>query len=256
MPAPRSERVDPLSATDSWARRQEAATIRAPRALLIATALLAGVACGRPAAAQLGIDLQAGTLGVGGGVSWSLAPQLAVRAEGNGFPSISRREKAGDNSYNAQLDLGSAAGLVDWHPFTGGFRISAGALYDANKVEGDSIPSANGNYVIGPVQLPASVVGTLHGKVDFASFAPYLGIGWAPPPQSTGLGFFADLGVAYQGRPNVTLTPEPPPGSPLNSPIALSLLAPSLAIEAAKIESKIDGYRYFPVLSLGLAYRF
>ena len=65
-----------------------------------------------------------------------------------------------------------------------------------------------------------------------------------------------DLGVAFIGRPRVTLTPEPPPGSPLNSPAAMALLAPELAREAARVEQKVDGYRYYPVLSAGISYRF
>jgi hypothetical protein len=36
----------------------------------------------------------------------------------------------------------------------------------------------------------------------------------------------------------------------------MALLAPELALEQAKVEQKIDGYRYFPVLSVGISYRF
>ena len=54
----------------------------------------------------------------------------------------------------------------------------------------------------------------------------------------------------------MTLTPEPPPGSPLANPVALGLLAPQIALEESRIEHKIDGYRYYPVLGAGLAYRF
>jgi hypothetical protein len=71
-----------------------------------------------------------------------------------------------------------------------------------------------------------------------------------------GFGAAVDLGVAFIGRPRVTLAPEPPPGSPLNSPAAMALLAPELAREEARAEQKIDGYRYYPVLSVGISYRF
>ncbi len=225
---------------------------------IVAAAALAVALWGAlPAAAQLGVDVHAGSLGVGGGLSWDLAPELAVRIEGDGFPTVSRMEKAGDNRYDAHLGLASAGGLLDWHPTGGGFRVTAGALYDANQLDGDSVPNAGGYYVIGPVELPASVVGSLHASVAFPSVAPYLGIGWGPPPRtSRGFGFYADLGVAYMGRPQVTLTPEPPPGSPLDNPFALGLLAPAIAVEEGRIESKIEGYRYLPVLALGVAYRF
>jgi hypothetical protein len=224
-------------------------------ATLMALAAL-GWAAG-PAAAQVVVDVQAGTPGIGAGVAWTLAPELAVRVNGNYLTGIDRSERAGGNLYQAHLRLGNAAALLDWHPAGGGFRLSAGAMYDANRVEGDTVPSSGGTYTIGNLQLPASLVGTLHGKVDFPSVAPYAGLGWsAAPSGGRGFGFFADAGVAYQGRPSVTLTPRPPPGSPLNNPIALALLAPELAREAARVESKIDGYRWFPVLAVGVSYRF
>jgi hypothetical protein len=99
--------------------------------------------------------------------------------------------------------------------------------------------------------------GTLHGKIDYPSLAPYVGLGWGTAPSAgPGFGAAVDLGVAFLGRPRVTLTPEPPPGSPLNSPAAMALLAPELAREEARVEQKIDGYRTYPVLSAGISYRF
>ncbi len=64
-----------------------------------------------------------------------------------------------------------------------------------------------------------------------------------PCRSGPGFGVSADLGVAFQGRPRVTLTPEPPPGSLLNTPAAMALLAPQLALEEANVERKIDNYR-------------
>jgi len=226
--------------------------------VMIAALALAGLAAGaRPAAAQLTVDVQVGTLGIGGGLAWPLAPQFAVRVEGNSFLDLRANERAGGNRYRARLSLNNAAALLDWHPGAGGFRVSAGAMYDANRLDGDSEPSSHGTYTIGHLQLPASVIGTLHGKIDYATIAPYLGIGWGTAPRAgPGFGVSADLGVAFQGRPRVTLTIEPPPGSPFNSPAVMALLAPELALEAARVEQRIDGYRYFPVLTVGISYRF
>ncbi|MBV8201837.1 MAG: hypothetical protein JOZ15_14535 [Acidobacteria bacterium] len=227
-------------------------------AALATAAALAGLAAGaRPAAAQLTVDIQAGTLGIGGGLAWPFAPQLAVRVSGNAWSGLTRSERAGGNRYQARLSLGSAAALVDWHPAANGFRLSAGGMYDANRVEGDSEPSSAGTYAIGNLQLPASLVGTLHGKIDYPSLAPYVGLGWGTAPHAgPGFGAAVDLGVAFIGRPRVTLAPEPPPGSPLDSPVAMALLAPQLAIEEGRVEQKIDGYRYYPVLAVGISYRF
>jgi hypothetical protein len=238
------------------ARRGGASAIRALCTAAAAIAM-AMTAAALPASAQLSAEVQAGSAGIGGGVSWALASELAVRVKGSAFPDVERTERAGGNRYQAHLDLGSIVAVLDWHPTAGGFRISGGALYDGNKVEGDSLPSSAGNYAIGDLLLPASLVGTLHGRIDFPNVAPYAGIGWGIAPRSgPGWGASIDLGVAYLGRPRVTLTPEPPPGSPLNSPAALALLAPALALEEARIEQKIDNYRYFPILAVGVGYHF
>ncbi|HYL05535.1 MAG TPA: hypothetical protein VE075_05825 [Thermoanaerobaculia bacterium] len=254
IPGKPGPRTGPRAIRHPAGRRWRAALLAA----LAPAAALAGLAAGAPpAAAQLTVDVQAGTLGIGGGLAWPLAPQLAVRVSGNALGGINRSERAGGNRYQVHLDLGNAAALLDWHPAANGFRLSAGAMYDANRVEGDSEPSGAGTYVIGNLQLPASLVGTLHGKVDYPSFAPYAGLGWGTAPGAgPGFGVNVDLGVAFVGRPRVTLTPEPPPGSPLNSPAAMALLAPELAREEARVEQKIDGYRYYPVLAVGVAYRF
>ena len=235
-----------------------ARAMMAARAAIIVATALAGLAAGaRPAAAQLTVDVQAGTLGIGGALAWPLAPQLAVRVEGNSFLDLIANERAGGNRYRARLSLNNAAALLDWHPAGGGFRVSAGAVYDGNRLSGDSEPSSIGTYTIGHLLLPAAVVGKLHAKVDYARLAPYLGIGWGTAPRAgPGFGVAADLGVAFQGRPRVTLALEPPPGSPLNTPGVMALLAPELALEAARVEQKIDGYRYFPVLTVGISYRF
>lgn len=224
---------------------------------MIAMVAAMAVAGAIPAAAQVTADVQAGTPGIGAGVAWSFVPELALRLEGSYFSGINRSEQAGGNRYQARLRLGSAGALLDWHPLGGGFRVSAGALYDANRVEGDSLPSSDGTYAIGTLRLPAAAVGTLHGKVDYPSFAPYAGFGWSAAPRAgPGFGVFADLGVAFVGRPRVTLTPEPPPGSPLATPAGQALLAPEVSLEEARVEQKIDGYRYFPVLAVGISYRF
>ncbi len=226
-------------------------------AVVAAVAVVVMMGSVAPAAAQVTVQAQVGTTGIGGGVGFGFADVFAVRVLGNAAPDIERSERAGDNRYNAHLDLASAMAVLDWHPMGGGFRLTAGAMYDGNHVDGDSVASVTGNYTIGNLQLPAVLVGTLHGRIDYSTFAPYAGFGWGISPRSTpGWGFTLDAGVAYLGRPRVTLTPELPPGSPLNSPAAQAILAPELAIEASRIEQKIDNYRYYPVLSAGLAYRF
>ncbi|HVT57216.1 MAG TPA: hypothetical protein VHR45_02355 [Thermoanaerobaculia bacterium] len=227
-------------------------------ALVLGGALLLGAAApGWSQTGGVGVSLKAGTLGIGAEVTLPVAAQLAVRLGGNGFSLSRRGEAAGGNRYDARATLRTGTALLDWHPGGGAFRLTAGAAYDGTKVEGDSIPPASGFYNIGGIAVPVALVGTLHGKVDFNSLAPYAGLGWGSRPAAGGgFGGFLDLGVIFQGRPRVSLTALLPAGSPLANPALRSILDAELAREAARIESKIDRYRYYPVLALGVSYRF
>ena len=60
----------------------------------------------------------------------------------------------------------------------------------------------------------------------------------------------------FQGRGRVTLTPNIPAGSPLNNPTARPALDILLQREESDIEDNVADYTVYPVVSLGLSYRF
>ena len=105
--------------------------------------------------------------------------------------------------------------------------------------------------------VPVSLVGTLDGRIDFDPVVPYVGLGWG---NAVGPGrsvrFAADVGVVFQGKGNVTLTPRIPAGSPLNSPVARQALQLLLDREERDIEDDVADYTAYPVVSVGVSYRF
>jgi hypothetical protein len=214
--------------------------------------VLAGLA---PVHAQVAIAAKAGTLGAGAELTAGVARNLDVRV-GFGAYTYSDRRVASDIEYDGEARLRTATALLDWHPWGGSFRLTAGALYDATKIEGTSVPSPSGTYDIGGVAVPAALVGTLHGRLDFDPVVPYVGLGWGNPLRSSRLGFFLDLGVVFPGSPSAKLTPDIPPGSPLQNPAARALLDAQLAREERDIEREVADYDEYPVLALGLSYRF
>jgi hypothetical protein len=208
------------------------------------------------AGAQTSLALGAGAAGLSLDVGQEWSPELGGRLGVAGF-QITRHDLAlADNRYDATARLESGRALLDWHPLANGFRLSAGLVLDSNRATGITVPAADGTITIGRLRLPVGLVGSLAGKVDFAPLAPALSVGWGSRPQPHRLGGFFDLGAQYQGRPRITLTPEIPPGSPLDNPAARALLATQIVAEEDKIESRIDRYRVYPVLQFGLLYRF
>jgi hypothetical protein len=227
----------------------------------LAASLLAAAQLAAPPAAraQVAASVVAGTMGAGAEVSFSFAPRWSGRLGIAGFDVSRRGEAAGGNRYDAAASLRNGRALLDWYPAPGrggGFRLSGGLVIDDNHITGDSVPPASGVYNIGGVPVPAALLGKLHGKIDFNRAAPYLGIGWGSSPSGHGFGASLDLGAFYQGRPHVTLTPEIPAGSPLNDPVARRLLDAAIAREEGRVQSRVDSYRVYPVLAVGLSYRF
>ena len=83
---------------------------------------------------------------------------------------------------------------------------------------------------------------------------PYLGFGWATA-LDRGVGVSFDLGVFHHGRPSVEMRAETT--LPLDRvPGAREALEELISQEEREIEDEIAGHRLFPVVSLGLTYRF
>jgi hypothetical protein len=221
-----------------------------------ATLLFAALAV--PAGAEVAIAARAGTLGGGVELTVGLSPQWNVRLGGNAFNYTDKRREVHGNFYDAQARLRTAAALLDFHPGGGGFRLSAGAIYNDTHIDGSSLPPASGVYVIGGVPVPVSLVGTLDGQIKFDRLVPYVGLGWGNAVGPGGrVHFAADLGAIFQGKGKATLTPIIPSGSPINStPGAREALQILLDREAAAIEKDVANYRVYPVVSIGVSYRF
>ncbi|HZF07673.1 MAG TPA: hypothetical protein VFE33_02680 [Thermoanaerobaculia bacterium] len=209
-----------------------------------------------PAAAQTSVSATAGSLGGGIELTQSFSPYLEGRL-GLHAGSLSQTRKVADVTYEATAKARTGTAFLDWHPTAGGFRLSGGLVYNDSRVDGTGLAPPGGVFVIGGVPIPVSQLGHLEGRVDFNKAAPYLGLGWGGPLAARGhLSFSFDLGVFYQGAPKVTLTPVLAPGSPLNDPVARQLLNLAVIEEERRAEKDLENYKYYPVLQVGLAYRF
>jgi len=206
--------------------------------------------------AEVGIAGTAGTLGLGAELTIGGSSQLEGRLGIHGYEYSERRE-ASDIEYDGEASLRTVTGFLDWHPGGRGFRLTGGLVYNATEVTGSSLPPASGVYDIGGVPVPVALVGTLDGKVEFDPIVPYAGLGWGRAPGSgSGFGVTLDLGVIFQGEGEVTLTPIIPAGSPLNNPVAREALQILIEREERDLQENIVDYDMYPVVSLGISYRF
>ena len=216
-------------------------------------ALALGLAANAAAAISLaqGVALTAkvGSTGVGADLTVGLARSLNLRLGAQAWTRSETRTEQ-EIEYDADLKLVSGELLLDVHPGGRGFRISVGAIVNGNEVT--AVSTENAVYTINGVRYPVGLVGRLEGRVDTNTLAPYLGIGWGNAVVAGGPWRLAiDAGAFYQGKPKVSLTAHP----------LIPILLPArfeqdLEAERQDIENDLDSYRFYPVVSLGVSYRF
>ncbi len=122
-----------------------------------------------------------------------------VRVNG-GFFDHGESEDLDDIEYDANLKLNSFGALLDWYPFSGGFRISAGGRINNNKIDLEGRPTTN--VEIGDVTYTPTQVGALLGSVNTDGFAPAFTLGYGGK-LAKGFTFGVEVGVMLQGSPKI-----------------------------------------------------
>ena len=191
------------------------------------------------------VGVKAGTLGAGVEINYPINSNMTVAVGLNSF-SQSETDTIDGIEYDEDIDLQTFSVLFNYHPFGGSFRITAGAMLNNNELSLAAKPTAN--YDINGTIYTAAQVGDLKAKVDFEKIAPYVGIGLGHGA-SSGLSFTLDVGVLLQGEPNVDLTAS----GPISTDAGFQA---NLAQEEAAAEDDIKDFTVYPVIALGLSYRF
>jgi hypothetical protein len=193
------------------------------------------------AMADTSVGVRAGTLGLGVEVSYPISQRFGLRINADSYKYTKKFNQDGID-YDGKATLKTASLLADWYPFANNFRISAGPVYNGNKL---GLTSQPGTVIVNGTSYQA----TLDGEVDFKKYVPYAGIGYGRPI-GTGLSLTFDLGVVFQGTPTATLTGTCSP------PAACTTFQSDLAAQQATLNDSIKDFRYYPVVALGLAYTF
>ncbi|MFL6621626.1 MAG: hypothetical protein ACJ8KA_04225 [Sulfurifustis sp.] len=195
-----------------------------------------------------GLGVKAGTLGGGIEGTIGISDSLNLRVGVNSAsPSFDQTES--DVKYRIAADLKSTALLLDWHPFAGGFRVSAGVLDNKNAFHLRGQPTG-GTFTIGGATFTSAEIGTLSGDVRFdKKTAPYVGLGWGNAA-TKGFGASLEIGAMFHGKPQVELRSQ---GGTLSSDPSVQS---ALREEEQDAESDLESLKAYPVISLGLSYGF
>jgi hypothetical protein len=218
------------------------------RHLFTAAALLGAIAV-LPATAQAVepdfVGVRAGTLGLGAEFGLKLSPHFTVRAIANGA-NFGYDDTSDDIRYDGDLKLASYGAQLDYRfSETGPLYLTAGVYKNDNKIVATG--RANGTITVGGVSLTEAQVGTLNGRATFDDTVPYLGIGARWPIGSVEINL--EAGAYFQGRSRVTLTSD-------SLYADLPEVQAALESERQSLQDDIDDFKTYPVVELGLRYRF
>lgn len=151
---------------------------------------------------------------------------------------------------SANILLRSAASLVDFHPFGNGFRITTGFFLPEHtvRIRGRAAAPRPGAAVFDTMSASA----TIH----YTRTAPYLGIGWSGQFGARQSGRYGlDIGIVDHGIPEVELALGGTAYA--NLPSSDELLADAaIRKEVDQWKEELSRYRYFPVVTLSLNWRF
>lgn len=214
--------------------------------------LIAGLAsAGCAQAADFGLYGTAGTIGFGGGIAATFSDHFAARVGYTTYEySVDDLEES-DLVLDGKAEIGGAQAFLDWHPFGGAFRLSLGAVENAS-LSAYAEPMA-GTYTLNGTTYSADDIGTATGTAEYDSISPYAGLGFGRALSRDGrFAFSADLGVIFTGAPEVELNATcRVPNAMLCADIQDDVLA-----EEAELQRDADKLDYWPVMSIGLSYRF
>jgi hypothetical protein len=220
--------------------------------LFVTATLLPLLAFPGLASADASLGLRGGTLGGGVELSYALSQRAAVRLNADGY-NFTQTSTHDNIDYDMKLKLQTVSLVGDWFPFANNFRISAGAVLNGNKFTLKGQPTG-GFYTINGTTYNSAEVGSFDAAVDFNKAVPYFGIGYGRPINS-GLSLIFDLGVMFQGSPKSKIDATCGPAAPQGS-LTCNQVQSDAQAEQSRLDESLHSFKYYPVISLGLAYTF
>jgi hypothetical protein len=189
-----------------------------------------------------------GTPGLGAELQYKFNDSLVVRGGGD-WMNFNYDHTYSGVDYSAKLKAGTGGVFLDWHPGRGGFFLSGGSYFGERKARLDGTP--NGPTQIGDLTFTPAQIGAIRGDIEMSRAQPFVGLGWDNTFHRNGAWGFRVLGgVSFSDKPKVDLTASG--GTLSNDPIFQA----ELQREEDNVRDDAKGFKYFPVVQVGLNYRF
>lgn len=214
----------------------------------------------------LAASVRVGTLGYGAELDYPFNDSWNLRLQANSF-SYDDSFNESDIEYDGELDLSTFGALIDFRPFAGSFKLTGGFFSNNNSLSANAQSAADKVFDIGGAQFAGAANDPLRlsASIDLGkSTAGYLGFGWGNS-YSSGITFNLEFGALFSGKATADLAASgtaynvaaPQQQFDVEGTSALAVqFRQELATEQANLQADLDDFEMYPVVALGLGYRF
>lgn len=212
----------------------------------------------------LAIGVKVGLLGVGVEAATPLARTLNLRGGANFF-SYNDTFTSDGIPYDATLRFRSGEMSLDWFPWAKGFHVSVGALiYNGNEITANALVPGGQTITLDDTDYLSSSADPVkgNGSLTFNKAAPKVTIGWGNMLPRSGRHFSVpfEAGFAYVGDPKVALNLSgsvcDTSGTYCRSIASDPTVQANITGQQEKIAKDAQPARFYPILSIGLAFNF
>jgi hypothetical protein len=225
----------------------------------------------------VGVAVKMGIAGAGLDVAVPLARKFNLRG-GASFFSFDHTFVSDGTNYDASIDLKTAMLAIDWFPFGGAFRLSPIVqLYNDNSVQANLSVPAGQEFSLGDQNSYSSASNPVHGTANFllgdlggSKVAPGFTLGFGNMiPRGKGQHWSVpfEVGFLYIQTPLVQLSFQgtscqnqadagPVPGPSCTNIATDATSQSNIKQQQTDINNNLSSLRFYPVISVGLSYKF
>ena len=197
------------------------------------------------------IGYKAGTLGLGVDVSYAFNSTFALRGSFNTFSAF-KNIKYEDKYFNTFGLIHNNGLLLDVHPWQNAFFFSWGAFNSNSKIDLKYKPKSKA-IIVGDHTYPAMQIGDVKTSIKLRrKINPYFGFGLNSMDKNNRWHFLLDVGAIYTDTPKATIHAVASKGFEALQPV----LDNESKIENKKLNQKIKKFKFYPVISVGVGYKF
>ena len=200
------------------------------------------------------VGLNTGFTGTNIEVSKVLNDYLSLRANMFISGSLSGSSTLEGNEFAINFTPDTKSLLLDVHPFSGLFYITGGLVNQNINAALTGKPS-NGSFNFNGKTFNTEFIDSFTGTLSFnKSTAPYIGMGWSNRNKSTeGLAFSIEGGIIDVGISTVEFNVTC--GSAFDEE-QCKVLQSYVTSELGNVNKELNKKLYYPVVKLGISYRF